>query len=211
MTETANQPPTGNDEGSGSPAACKSPQAYWEPLWTQGRRYRQLDNTETRLLAEHLGPGRGRPALDIGSGEGTLARHLHHSLGYRTTGIDCSPGAIALAAAQDTGPGPCPAWRCMDITADDPGSLPDPAYAVITCRLVYRWIADQPAFVDRVRRLLAPGGTFWVVAEIAGRREDTSPLQHLGITAAQAETLTAGWSVVRTADLDVLRCYALRP
>ncbi|MFB6711054.1 MULTISPECIES: class I SAM-dependent methyltransferase [unclassified Streptomyces] len=211
MTETANQRPTGNDEGSGSPAACKSPQAYWEPLWTQGRRYRQLDNAETRVLAEHLGPGRGRPALDIGSGEGALARHLHHSLGYRTTGIDCSPSAIALAAAQDTGPGPCPAWRCMDITADDPGSLPDPAYAAITCRLVYRWIADQPAFVGRVRHLLAPGGTFRVVAEIAGRREDTSPLRNLGITAAQAETLTAGWSVVRTVDLDVLRCYTLRP
>ncbi|MER8085077.1 methyltransferase domain-containing protein [Streptomyces sp. NPDC094048] len=124
LTETANQRPTGNDEGSGSPAACKSPQAYWEPLWTEGRRYRQLDNAETQLLAEHLGPGRGRPALDIGSGEGTLARHLHHSLGHRTTGIDCSPSAIALAAAQDTGPGPCPAWRCMDITADDPGSCP---------------------------------------------------------------------------------------
>ncbi|MFJ1700193.1 hypothetical protein ACIO6T_21700 [Streptomyces sp. NPDC087532] len=88
--------------------------------------------------------------------------------------------------------------------------MPDPAYAVVTCRLVYRWIADQPAFVHRARRLLAPGG-IWVVAEIAGRREDTSPLQHLGITAAQAETLTAGWSVVRTADLDVLRCYTLRP
>jgi hypothetical protein len=36
-------------------------------------------------------------------------------------------------------------------------------------------------------------------------------LRGLGITPAQAEILTAGWSAVRTADVDVLRCYALRP
>ncbi|GGZ17509.1 hypothetical protein GCM10010300_71740 [Streptomyces olivaceoviridis] len=33
----------------------------------------------------------------------------------------------------------------------------------------------------------------------------------LGITPAQVEILTAGWSAVHTADLDVLRCYALHP
>ncbi|MER6116136.1 class I SAM-dependent methyltransferase [Streptomyces sp. NPDC001743] len=184
--------------------------AYWEPLWSQGRRYRQLDDTENRLLEKHLGAGRGRPALDIGCGDGSLARRLTQ-LGFRTTGIDCSPSAIALAAAQDPGPGRVPLWQCMDFTADDLGTLPEPAYAVITCRLVYRWIDDKAAFLDRVRRLLAPGGTFWIVAEIAGRRPATDPLQDLGITPAQAELLTAHWSAVHTADLDVLRCYALCP
>ncbi|MEU2060992.1 class I SAM-dependent methyltransferase [Streptomyces sp. NPDC013455] len=184
--------------------------AYWEPLWAQGRRYRQLDDTENRLLEDHLGPGLDHPALDIGCGDGSLARRLA-ALGYRTTGIDCSPSAVALAAAQDPGPGHGPVWRCMDVTTDDLGALPEPAYAVITCRLVYRWIDDKAAFLDRVRRLLAPGGTFWVVTEIAGRRAATDPLRHLGITPAQAGILTAGWSAVHTTDLDVLRCYALRP
>ncbi|MFC5804507.1 class I SAM-dependent methyltransferase [Streptomyces formicae] len=184
--------------------------AYWEPLWADGRQYRQLDEAEHRLMDEHLGPGRARPALDIGSGAGALARHLHHELGYRTTGVDCSPSAIALAATHDTGPSP--AWRCLDITTADLTALPDPAYAVITCRLVYRWMDDKAAFVDCVRQLLAPGGAFWVVTEITGRRTTTDPdLQGLGITPADAELLTTGWSVVRTADLDVLRCYALRP
>ncbi|MBT2546524.1 class I SAM-dependent methyltransferase [Streptomyces sp. ISL-44] len=191
--------------------SARVPAGYWEPLWSQGRRYRQLDDVETRLLAEHLGPGRGRPALDVGSGDGALARHLHHQLGYRTTGIDCSPCAIALAAARDTAPGPDPVWRCADITADDLTALPDVDYAIITCRLVYRWMDNKRAFVDRVRELLAPAWTFWGVTEIAGRRAETDPLQNLGITPAEAKTLIAGWSVVRTADLDVLRCYALRP
>lgn len=184
--------------------------AYWEPLWSQGRRYRQLDDSENQLLEQHLGAGRGRLALDIGCGDGSLTRRLNE-IGFRTTGIDCSPSAVALAAAQDPGPGRVPVWQCMDFTTDDLATLPEPAYPVITCRLVYRWIDDKAAFLDRVRRLLAPGGTFWVVTEITGRRPATDPLQNLGITPAQAELLTTGWSAVRTADLDVLRCYALRP
>ncbi len=183
---------------------------YWEPLWAQGRRYRQLDDAENRLLESYLGPGRDRPALDIGCGDGSLTRRLAQ-LGYRTTGIDCSSSAVALAAAQGPRPGHEPVWRCMDITTDDLGVLPEPAYAVITCRLVYRWVDDKAAFLDRVRHLLAPGGAFWVVTEVSGRRAAADPLQGLGITPAQAEILTAGWSSVHTADLDVLRCYALRP
>ncbi|MFJ6770183.1 class I SAM-dependent methyltransferase [Kitasatospora sp. NPDC091257] len=183
---------------------------YWEPLWSQGRRYRQLDDAENRLLEHRLGTGRDRPALDIGCGDGSLARRLA-DLGYRTTGIDCSTSAIALAAAQGPEPGRVPVWQCMDFTTDDLRAMPEPAYAVITCRLVYRWIDDKAAFLNRVRHLLSPGGTFWVVTEIVGRRPATDPLHHLGITPAQAELLTAGWSAVHTADLDVLHCYALRP
>ncbi|MET9374056.1 class I SAM-dependent methyltransferase [Streptomyces sp. NPDC002992] len=185
---------------------------YWEPLWAGGRRYRQLCETEKQLMAEHLGPGEGRPALDIGSGDGRLARHLHHGLGYRTTGIDCSSSAVAVAAAHNSGTGPAPAWQCLDFATGDLTTLPDPAYALITCRLVYRWMDDKAGFLGRVRRLLAPGGTFWVVTEIAGRRTTTDPaLLGLGISPSDAELLAAGWSVVRTADLDVLRCFALRP
>jgi hypothetical protein len=194
-----------------APAEPRDAATYWEPLWAGGRRYRQVTSAEATLLADHVGPGLGRRALDIGAGDGTLARHLHQ-LGYRTTGIDCAPSAIAAArSTQSTRHGHGPAWRLMDFIADDLSALPDPAYAVVTCRLVYRWMDDKPAFLDRVRHVLAPGGTFWVVTELAGRREDSDPRKHLGITAAEAETLTACWSVVRTADLDVLRCYALRP
>ncbi|KKZ71662.1 class I SAM-dependent methyltransferase [Streptomyces showdoensis] len=188
--------------------------AYWEPLWAGGRRYRRLCATERQLMANHLGPGLDRPALDVGSGDGTLARYLQHELGYRTTGIDCSPTAVALAAAHDAdhGPGPEPTWRCLDVNTGDLTTLPAPAYALITCRLVYRWMGDKPAFLDRVRHLLAPGGTLWVVTEIAGRRTSTDPaLTRLGISPTDAELLTTGWSTVRTADLDVLRCYALGP
>ncbi|MFY4721517.1 class I SAM-dependent methyltransferase [Streptomyces sp. LaBMicrA B280] len=139
--------------------------AYWDLHWAGGRRYRQFDGPEQRLMDEYLGPSRGRPALDLGCGDGALARHLHHELGYRTTGIDISPSAVA-PAADDEGPAPGPAWQCADITTSDLTGLPEPPYAVITCR-----------------RPVSP---------------------------AETEILTFGWSAVQTADLDVLRCYALR-
>ncbi|MFD9425631.1 hypothetical protein [Streptomyces sp. NPDC060054] len=72
-----------------------------------------------------------------------MARRLHHELGYRTTGIDISPSAVALAIAHDEGLAPGPAWRCADITTSDLTALPKPAYAVITCRLVYRWMDSK--------------------------------------------------------------------
>jgi ubiquinone/menaquinone biosynthesis C-methylase UbiE len=190
----------------------QSPAAYWEPLWSSGRRYLGLSEAETGLLSEQLGAGRGRAALDIGCGDGALARHLHHQLGYRTTGIDCAPSAVDLATEHDIEDGPSgPVWRLMDFTTDDLSELPAPAYAAVTCRLVYRWVNDKHGFLDRVRRVLAPGGVFWVVTELADRRERTDPLQRLGITARDVELLTAGWSVAREADLGHLRCYALRP
>lgn len=172
-----------------------------------------VGGAEAGFLAESLGRGRGRTALDIGCGDGGLARHLHHRLGYRVTGVDCAPSALAAARAAEPGPEPAPgpAWRLMDFGADDLEGLPEPAYAAVTCRLVYRWVDDKRAFLDRVRRVLAPGGVFWVVTKVAGRREEGDPLKGLAITAAEAEALTAGWSSVRVADVDVLRCYALRP
>ncbi|MET9436684.1 class I SAM-dependent methyltransferase [Streptomyces sp. NPDC006551] len=188
-----------------------TPATYWEPLWASGRRYRKITDRETALMEECLGLGHGRPALDIGCGDGALVRHLHHRLGYRATGIDCAPSALALAEARGAEAASDAAWRLMDFTGDDLGELPDTAYAVVTCRLVYRWIEDKPRFLDRVRRVLAPGGIFWVVTGLAERHGDTDPLKNLGITAADMERLTVGWSVVREVDLDRLRCYALRP
>lgn len=187
-----------------------SPVSYWEPLWASGRRYRHITDTEAELLADHLGPGHGRPALDVGCGDGSLTRLLHNQLGYQAVGIDCAPSAISLA----TGAGPAagrPHFQVMDFAADRLDELPDPAYAAITCRLVFRFIADKDTFLNRVRQLLVPGGTFWVVTELADRRADDDPLKSLGITAPEVELLTSRWSTLAAVDLDRLACFALRP
>ncbi|MFD1276156.1 hypothetical protein ACFQ51_44225 [Streptomyces kaempferi] len=52
----------------------ESPTDSWEPLWASGRRYRQITDTEERLLAKHPGRGHGRPALDVGCGDASATR-----------------------------------------------------------------------------------------------------------------------------------------
>lgn len=185
-----------------------NPAAYWNPLWESGRRYRQLTTEETALLGEFVGHGHGRPALDIGCGDGSLARHMHHDLGYRTTGIDCSTAALAIAVADERGL-PGPRFQHLDIETDDVTALPEAAYALLTCRLVYAFIKNKTAILDRVRHLLVPGGTFWVTTPLADRLP--TERKSIGITEQDEELLTANWSTVRAKDIDTLRCYALRP
>ncbi|MGQ4436777.1 MULTISPECIES: class I SAM-dependent methyltransferase [unclassified Streptomyces] len=187
----------------------QSSAAYWEPLWASGRRYRTITDAERQLLAEHLGPGHLRPALGLGCGDGLLSQHLHNRLGYRTTGIDCAPSAITTATATACGGDGQPRFQVMDFATDDLNLLPDPAYAVITCRLVYRFFPDKAAVLDRVRQLLVPGGIFWVVTELADRRDDGDPLKRLGITSHDLNLLIYGWSTVTPVDLGLLACFAL--
>ncbi|WP_367132782.1 MULTISPECIES: class I SAM-dependent methyltransferase [Streptomyces] len=184
----------------------QEPATYWDGLWSAGHRYRPLDDAETALLDRHAGAGRGRYALDIGSGDGALARYLAR-LGYDTTALDCAPAAIALAA--DQADEEKVTLCCADIEAPHPSPLPERAYALITARLVYAFIRDKPAFLDRVRGLLVPGGLFWVVTPMADRVPPERA--SIGITGTEEELLVSGWSVAHVADLDNMRCFALRP
>ncbi|MEU1823047.1 class I SAM-dependent methyltransferase [Streptomyces abikoensis] len=184
----------------------ENPTAYWETLWAAGRQYRRLTDCETTVLDRQTGPGGGRLALDIGSGDGALARHLA-SRGFKTTGVDCAPSALALAS---TGPSSAAVTFCRaDIESSQPPPLAERAFAVVTARLVYAFVKDKPAFLSRVRGLLAPGGLFWVVTPLTARvPAHQAPT---GITAAEEELLSSGWSAVRATDMDYLRCFALRP
>ncbi|ANB09967.1 hypothetical protein SAM40697_6014 [Streptomyces ambofaciens] len=191
--------------GARTPYPARGGTSYWEAAWQQGRRYRPLDTAETEALRGHLGTGRGRPALDIGCGEGALTALLDR-LGYRAVGIDCAPTAVTDARARH----PAADIRLFDFDADDAARLPHPAFAVITCRLVYRWAADKPAFLSGVRRLLAPGGVFWVVTSVHDPAQE--PARSWDAEASDVELLTSGWSKAQVHALGPsLRCYALRP
>jgi ubiquinone/menaquinone biosynthesis C-methylase UbiE len=179
--------------------------AYWEPLWQSGRRYRSIDAPEREALSRQVGIGRGRPALDIGSGDGALVQALAE-LGYRPTGIDCAPSALAAARHEHPGLD----FRHFDFDTGDLAGLPEPAFALITCRLVYRWVQDKHAFLSRVRRLLAPGGIFWVATSVRSpRHHEAKPWE---INTAETELLTAGWSRADVTQLgESYHCFALRP
>ncbi|MEV4741773.1 class I SAM-dependent methyltransferase [Streptomyces sp. NPDC049555] len=182
------------------------PAAYWDLLWAGGTRYRAVDETELAALKQHAGHGAGRTALDVGSGDGALARHLAH-LGYTTTGIDCSLAAISLATENSTTSGVT--FHVADIEAPGPLPVAEGAVHLITARLVFAFITDKSAFLERVRHLLTPDGLFWVVTPMADRLPEDRAW--VGITTGDKDLLTTGWSAVHTTDIDTMRCYALRP
>lgn len=113
-------------------------------------------------------------ALDIGCGTGEQARYLA-AQGWRVTGVDYVPAAIAAARRLD--PGGSVDWRVADVT--DPHTVdPDGRLADATTLLVdngcLHGIPEQyrPGWATTVNTLAAPGATLLIHA---------APRQHRGI------------------------------
>lgn len=95
-------------------------------------------------------PPPGRQTLDIGCGEGRLARDLKE-LGHRIIGIDSSPSLIAAARELDPS---------MDLRLADAAALPlDDACADLAVAFMsLQDIDGMPAAIREAARVLQPGG-----------------------------------------------------
>jgi len=97
-------------------------------------------------------PSPGRQTLDIGCGEGRLARDLKE-LGHRVVGIDSSPSLVAAAHEFDPS---------IDVRLADAAALPlDDACADLAVAFMsLQDIDEMPAAVREAARVLEPGGRF---------------------------------------------------
>jgi SAM-dependent methyltransferase len=99
-----------------------------------------------------LVPAPGRQTLDIGCGEGRLARDLK-ALGHRVIAIDASPSLVAAAREADPS---------MDIRLADAAALPV-ADATADLAIAFMSLQDidaMPAAIREAARVLTPGGKF---------------------------------------------------
>ena len=98
----------------------------------------------------HLLPPPGRLTVDIGCGEGRLARDLKE-LGHRIVGIDSSPSLIAAAREFDSS---------IDVRLADAAALPleDASVDLAVAFMSLQDIDDLPAAVRESARVLEPGG-----------------------------------------------------
>jgi SAM-dependent methyltransferase len=97
-------------------------------------------------------PSPGRQTLDIGCGEGRLARDLKE-LGHRVVGIDSSPSLVAAAREVDPS---------MDVRLADAAALPleDACADLAVAFMSLQDIDEMPAAVREAARVLEPGGRF---------------------------------------------------
>jgi ubiquinone/menaquinone biosynthesis C-methylase UbiE len=97
-----------------------------------------------------LVPEPGAATLEVGCGEGRVARDLA-ARGHRVTGLDASPTLLRAAAEAD------PAGRYVVGPAE---ALPfeDGAFDLVVAYNSLMDVADMPAAVREAARVLAPGG-----------------------------------------------------
>jgi len=102
----------------------------------------------------HIVPVPGRQTLEIGCGEGRVARDLARR-GHRVTGVDASPTLLRYAREADPG---------GHYSEADAAALPFPdgAFDLVVAYNALMDMADMPGAVREAARVLEPGGRFCV-------------------------------------------------
>lgn len=149
---------------------------YWSDLYDTGRDFTLITSKSLSKVLSYADSSLAKTCLDIGSGTGQLTRELYHR-GYVCGGIDISTSAVKIAQSLTVMPQDHLWYRHFDIEQDDVDKLPGQQYSIITCKLVYAFIKDKPAFLQKIKRLLAPGGIFVVITPHA----DDTPAERRNI------------------------------
>jgi SAM-dependent methyltransferase len=119
----------------------------------------------------HIVPPAGRQTLEIGSGEGRVARDLARR-GHVVTGVDTSATLLRYARDED------PAGRYL---LTDAAALPfaDGEFDLVVAYNSLMDIKDMPGAVREAARVLSPGGRFCICVthplNDAGRFESDEP------------------------------------
>lgn len=119
--------------------------------------------TQHALQLAGIAPGMSVLDAACGTGTATLAAAERVRPGGRVVAVDFSPEMLALASEKATHRALLNIeWRLEDVTALE---LPPGSFDVILCLLALYGVADMPALVARLWRLVRPGGRLLVATK----------------------------------------------
>jgi SAM-dependent methyltransferase len=123
---------------------------WWQDGFTDGADPEYVEQI-IPIVTDELGDR--HHVLDIGTGEGQLARVLHAAGVDRVTGIDPSVNQLRTAVERAGGP-----FYARGAAAALP--FPDETFDGVVACLVFEHIEAVDAAIAEVARVLAPGGVF---------------------------------------------------
>jgi SAM-dependent methyltransferase len=165
------------DERGIAAVADGDPTRWYEEVWSAGARGAvpmPWDRDEPHeLLARHTHglDGAGRRAVVVGAGLGADAEHLA-GLGFATTAFDIAPSAVE--AARRRHPDSRVDYRVadlLDLPEDLVGGF-DLVVEIFTLQALHGSVRQRA--VDGVRRLVAPGGSLFVVQVVRDDGEEVA-------------------------------------
>lgn len=123
---------------------------WWQDGFTDGADP-EYEEQILPLAAEHLAGASA--VLDVGTGEGQVARLAARTAGRRVVGVDPSWSQLAVARERAGGP---------SYARSGAGALPFPtgAFDAVVACLVFEHIDDADEALAEVGRVLRPGGRF---------------------------------------------------
>lgn len=96
----------------------------------------------------------GERVLDVACGTGVVTRLAAERIGSAgaVAGLDVNPAMLAVARRESP-----PGVRWYEASAESM-PLPDASFDVVLCQMGLQFVADKPAALREMRRVLAPGG-----------------------------------------------------
>jgi SAM-dependent methyltransferase len=175
-------------------------------------------NIPPAAVQRAVAPRPGERIADLGCGTGFFLWPLLESVAGEGTfyAVDSSPEMLehlqARAEQQPNG------QRVQAVLSTDSAvPLPDASLDVAVMGSVYHEIAERPAYLLEVKRLLRPGGRLvaidWHPLPPGAERTVGPPAHHrVAEEAARAELLAAGFTVQSRSDFELLWCLeAVKP